>query len=148
MDRGAWRATDHGVAKSWTRLSDSHLLRTHNLIVGTDKYSHMLPICILFKKHLFIWLHRSQLLHAESSSLTRDQTQAPSVGSMEFLATGLPGKPPICITFNKCRCPMLSNCYNCSLLKVLLTPCGKYGSSTREKAVSKNCPEESLINLT
>ena len=24
MDRGAWRATVHGVAKSWTRLSDSH----------------------------------------------------------------------------------------------------------------------------
>ena len=23
MDRGAWRATVHGVAKSWTRLSDS-----------------------------------------------------------------------------------------------------------------------------
>ena len=22
MDRGAWRATGHGVAKSWTRLSD------------------------------------------------------------------------------------------------------------------------------
>ena len=40
---------------------------------------------------------------------------------------------------------MLNNCYNCSLLKVLLTPCGKYGSPTREKAVSKNCPEESLI---
>ena len=24
MDRGAWWATVHGVAKSWTRLSDSH----------------------------------------------------------------------------------------------------------------------------
>ena len=23
MNRGAWRATVHGVAKSWTRLSDS-----------------------------------------------------------------------------------------------------------------------------
>ena len=23
MDRGAWRAADHGVTKSWTRLSDS-----------------------------------------------------------------------------------------------------------------------------
>ena len=22
MDRGAWRATDHGVAKNWKRLSD------------------------------------------------------------------------------------------------------------------------------
>ena len=25
MDRGAWRATPHGVAKSWTRLSDFHI---------------------------------------------------------------------------------------------------------------------------
>ena len=26
MDRGAWRATVHGVPKSWTRLSDFHSL--------------------------------------------------------------------------------------------------------------------------
>ena len=25
MDRGAWWATVHGVAKSWTRLSDFHV---------------------------------------------------------------------------------------------------------------------------
>ena len=25
MDRGAWRATVHGVTESWTRLSDFHL---------------------------------------------------------------------------------------------------------------------------
>ena len=24
MDRGAWRATDHGVTKNWTGLSDFH----------------------------------------------------------------------------------------------------------------------------
>ena len=24
MDRGAWQDTDHGVTKSWTRLSDYH----------------------------------------------------------------------------------------------------------------------------
>ena len=30
MDRAAWRATVHGVAKSWTRLSDSHThVRVH-----------------------------------------------------------------------------------------------------------------------
>ena len=27
MDRGAWWATDHGVAKSWTQLSDGVLAR-------------------------------------------------------------------------------------------------------------------------
>jgi len=26
MDRGAWWATVHGVAKSWTRLSNSHFI--------------------------------------------------------------------------------------------------------------------------
>ena len=25
MDRGAWRAAVHGVAESWTRLSDKHI---------------------------------------------------------------------------------------------------------------------------
>ena len=28
-DRGAWRATVHGVKKSWTRLSDLHI-HVHN----------------------------------------------------------------------------------------------------------------------
>ena len=32
MDRGAWQATFHLVAKSWTRLSDYHLL-THSLLL-------------------------------------------------------------------------------------------------------------------
>ena len=29
MDRGAWWAIVHGVAKSWTRLSDSPHTHTH-----------------------------------------------------------------------------------------------------------------------
>ena len=32
MDRGAWRATAHGVSKSWTRLSD--LACTQVLVLG------------------------------------------------------------------------------------------------------------------
>ena len=32
MDRGAWQATFHLVAKSWTRLSDCHSL-THSLLL-------------------------------------------------------------------------------------------------------------------
>ena len=31
MDRGAWRATAHGVTKSWTRLSNQHTLREKDL---------------------------------------------------------------------------------------------------------------------
>ena len=35
MDRGAWRATLHGVEKSWTRLSDhtsKHRVREERLV--------------------------------------------------------------------------------------------------------------------
>ena len=31
MDRGAWQAKDHGLAKSWTRLSDYYF---HLGVVG------------------------------------------------------------------------------------------------------------------
>ena len=30
-DRGAWWATVHGVAQSWTRLSDEHLMHQENV---------------------------------------------------------------------------------------------------------------------
>ena len=35
MDRGAWRATVHTVAKSWTQLSDSVLARTATVLDST-----------------------------------------------------------------------------------------------------------------
>ena len=38
MDRGAWRATVHGVTKSWTQLSDFHFT-SHSLGVVR------LPLC-------------------------------------------------------------------------------------------------------
>ena len=31
MDRGAWRASVHGVTKSWTQLSDQHFHFSPNL---------------------------------------------------------------------------------------------------------------------
>ena len=34
MDRGTWWATVHGVAKSWTRLSNSHLSEQQSRILG------------------------------------------------------------------------------------------------------------------
>ena len=34
MDRGAWRATVHGVAKSWTRLSNFTFFRTLSTSTG------------------------------------------------------------------------------------------------------------------
>ena len=39
MDRGAWQATVHGAAKSWTRLSDFHLLIHFEVLgVGISTY--------------------------------------------------------------------------------------------------------------
>ena len=61
MDRGAWRATVHGVAKSWTRLSDlthAHLPNgTHTHVPGWQadfiiflfpQYVPPLGLCFLF----------------------------------------------------------------------------------------------------
>ena len=38
MDRGAWQATVHGVAKSQTQLSDSHV---HTALPGRDHAQHL-----------------------------------------------------------------------------------------------------------
>ena len=42
MDRGAWWATIHGVAKSWTRLSDFHtliIIIMHYMIILLSNYN-------------------------------------------------------------------------------------------------------------
>ena len=43
MDREAWRAAGHGVAKSWTGLSDSTELNwtLRKLLKGTNKYPYL-----------------------------------------------------------------------------------------------------------
>jgi len=43
MARGAWRATVHGVAKSWTRLDD-----LDSLVFGIEK--EMIQMNLLFTK--------------------------------------------------------------------------------------------------
>ena len=54
MDRGAWRTTVHGVAKSWTRLSDQH---THTLDGKVSAF-----VAFWSSTHCFtFWLH---LLHS------------------------------------------------------------------------------------
>ena len=44
MDREAWRAAIHGVAKSWTRLSDRTELKSINLRSFHDKKINQLTI--------------------------------------------------------------------------------------------------------
>ena len=39
MDREAWRAVVHGVAKNWTRLSDRTELKTSGKILTRSGYS-------------------------------------------------------------------------------------------------------------
>ena len=39
IDRGAWRATVHRVAKSWTRLNDSHTIHS-----STEKWGSLDPV--------------------------------------------------------------------------------------------------------
>ena len=40
MDRGAWQATDHEVAKSWTQLSGMHAHPTFTTLLDSIIYSH------------------------------------------------------------------------------------------------------------
>ena len=46
MNRGAWRATVHGVTKSWTRLIEQ-LLHTH-VCIEVVTLACLLLICVLF----------------------------------------------------------------------------------------------------
>ena len=44
MDRGAWWAIVHGVAKSWTRLSDFTILSTfYSALYEKKKFFRMVP---------------------------------------------------------------------------------------------------------
>ena len=40
MDRGAWQATIHRVAKSQTQLSNFHLLHLHSFISSVTPHPH------------------------------------------------------------------------------------------------------------
>ena len=45
MDRGAWRAMVHGVAKSWTQLSDAMPAQAH---AHTHTHSKVIQLNILY----------------------------------------------------------------------------------------------------
>ena len=48
MNRGAWQATVHGVAKSWIQLSD--LARMHARMTHQEIPTHRLAYCLATKK--------------------------------------------------------------------------------------------------
>ena len=82
-DRGAWQAVVHGVAESWTQLSDFHLYY--------PEISKNGPILFftLFYYNYFIHFYFLAMLCSmwDLSSPTRDQTLTPSIGRV--LTTGL-----------------------------------------------------------
>ena len=56
MDRGAWWAAVHGVAKSWARLSDNTCLLTVKAskrlgLTGSSDYRSVISMLLKLKKH-------------------------------------------------------------------------------------------------
>ena len=50
MDRRAWRATVHGIAKSQTQLSDSHFHFQGNVLESIDILEHY-SLCSWYLSH-------------------------------------------------------------------------------------------------
>ena len=91
MDRGAWQTTVHGVAKSWTRLSDFHftlmLIAALFTIAKTQKqprcpptdewrrklwYMHTMQQCSAIKRNAFEsvqmrWMNLEPIMQSEVS---------------------------------------------------------------------------------
>ena len=59
MDREAWRATVHGVSKSWARLSDWAELNYDKQMVGFFPLFLRSIVCISFISHTFIFQYVS-----------------------------------------------------------------------------------------
>ena len=55
MNRGAWQATVHGVAKSWIQLSD--LARMHARMTHQEIPTHRLAYCLATKKKSKLLIH-------------------------------------------------------------------------------------------
>ena len=93
MDREAWRAAVHGVAKSRTGLSDSHFHISPSLLIGHlgrlyfPKNIQYLAKVLTYRqdKFLFFYFNFLAIPHGmwDLRFLTRDGTWAPCSGSSE-----------------------------------------------------------------
>ena len=73
MDRGAWRATVHRIAKSWTRLRDFTFIFLQRLGTGTSLFPLLLSINIrewlLYYRHNLFWQNNITSNHWENHTL-------------------------------------------------------------------------------
>ena len=68
MDREAWHAAIHGVAKSWTRLRDWTELNLNTVVKGLDLYR-----CRYFESKRFS--HLPEIIHVECEETRFEATQ-------------------------------------------------------------------------
>ena len=54
MDRGTWQAVVHGVAKSWTQLSDFHFHMSQNIYLSFSLKAGLPEYRILGSKYFFL----------------------------------------------------------------------------------------------
>ena len=106
MDREAWHAADHGVAKSWTRLSDWTELNWIGLFLKKKKNNVYLFIWLCWVlvaasgSSIFVVAYGTFLLqHVGSRSLIRDWTWTSCIRSLESYPLDLQGSPLIGLSF-------------------------------------------------
>ena len=98
MDRGAWRATVHGVVKSWAHWARAHT-HTHTC---NDSWVYSCYFCSfdrLCKALLLFRIYNQNFIFALSShSRIRPEEQTPEYNAMVFLGWG------VRVDFSLCAC--------------------------------------------
>ena len=66
MDRGNWRATVHGVVKSWTQMTDFHFSSLHSVLEALGSSTSLL----LTQIHSLLWLSHIPLYICATASVS------------------------------------------------------------------------------
>ena len=89
MDRGAWQATVHGVAKSQTRLNNCHSSLTHDQLLNHKLCFRSVKVLVTQSIRLF-GISQTRTLEwvaisfSRGSSQPRDRTQVPCISGRFF----------------------------------------------------------------
>ena len=86
MDRGAWRATVHGVAQNWTRLSDWACVHIIAIVLTPFLASELLFLPLLLRnfRHLRWSMPRNANFYPNWSLLLSSPTSCPSCSLLFF----------------------------------------------------------------